>query len=348
MNNFKILLIGDASPQDRIIFYRNAFKRLGCEVEALNTKGIYKISFLNRVLNKFVFKAPVYFGTKNLNSMVVKKAIESKPNFILFFKPTYISSVSLLKIRSHDIKIFSWYPDDIFYSKNSSRSFYKSISLYDCHFSTKSFNVKELLDFGAKKAVFLPHAVDSDCHHPVEVSAVEKEQLGANIVFIGTYADDKRTDYLEKLCRDGYDIKIYGNGWHKHPKNSCLFKRGYIKFKDAYCEDSSKIFNASKIVLAFLRKHNRDVQTGRTYEIPACGAFMLHERTDEAKMLFEEGKEAEFFESYEELKKKVDFYLSHEEERKEIAKNGYVKASIPLFSYDNRVETIIKIYHLLS
>jgi len=344
MINFKILLVGDASPQDRIIFYRNAFKGLGCEVEILNTKGLYKISFLNRVLNRFILKTPVYFWTKNLNSIVVKKAIENNPDFILFFKPIYISPTSILKIKSRGIKIFSWYPDDIFYPKNSSNFFYKSIFLYDCHFSTKSFNVKELVDFGAKRAVFLPHAVDLSCHHPVEVSTVEKEQLGADIIFVGTYAEDKRTDYLERLCQDGYDIKIYGNGWRKHPKNSCLFLKKFIKFKDAYCEDSSKIFNASKIILAFLRKHNRDAQTGRTYEIPACGAFMLHERTDEAKAIFKEGKEADFFGSYEELKKKVDFYLSHEEKRREIAKNGYLKALTPPFSYDNRAEIIIKTY----
>ena len=342
MINLKILLVGDASPQDRIIFYRNAFKRLGCEVEILNTRGIYKVSFLNRVLNRFVFKTPIYFGTKKLNLTVIKKAEENKPDFILFFKPAYIYPSALLKIKSYGIKIFSWYPDDIFYSKNSSRFFYKSISLYDCHFSTKSFNIKELIDFGAKKAIFLPHAVDLSCHHPVKVSAAEKEQLGADIVFIGTYADDKRNDYLERLCQDGYDIKIYGNGWHKHPKNSCLFKKGFIKFKDAYCEDSSKIFNASKIILAFLRKHNRDAQTGRTYEIPACGAFMLHERTDEAMAIFEEGREVDFFESYEELKKKINFYLSHEEKRNEIARRGYFKTLTPDFSYDDRAKKLLR------
>ena len=88
---------------------------------------------------------------------------------------------------------------------------------------------------------------------------------------------------------------------------------------DDYC----KSLQAFKISLCFLRKMNFDRQTTRSVEIPACGGFMLAERTEEHLSMFKEGKEAAFFSSNIELLEKCRYFLNHEEERNLIAKNGF-------------------------
>jgi spore maturation protein CgeB len=85
----------------------------------------------------------------------------------------------------------------------------------------------------------------------------------------------------------------------------------------------------------------RDETTTRTYEIPACGGFMLHERSPELQGLFEEDKEVACFASGRELAEKIEYYLAHPEERKAIAAAGHARC-VPAYSYDHRVAQILR------
>ncbi|HZC22640.1 MAG TPA: glycosyltransferase, partial [Candidatus Binatia bacterium] len=57
------------------------------------------------------------------------------------------------------------------------------------------------------------------------------------------------------------------------------------------------------------------------------------DRTDEHQQFFEEGKEAEFFSSDEELLDKARFYCSHESARKTIAERGYRRCQESGYAY---------------
>jgi spore maturation protein CgeB len=344
----KILLVGVRDEfWSRTAAYSRAFKNLGCNTEILGLKHLYKISFFNRLVN-FILKlfniTPVFYGIKKLNINVLNTVNNYNPDLVFFLKPVYIKPQTLKEIKEKGIKIFSWHSDDMFYKPNASTYFYNSIPLYDCHFTTKSFNVPEVLKKEAQKAEFLPHAVDIEVHRPIEVPKETKEKLGADIVFIGTYANDKRVKYTEKLCEDGFNLKIYGNNWEKVSSDSCLHKRGCIQKKPMCGEDFCKVISSSKLILAFLRAHNRDVQTSRTYEIPACKGFMIHERTNEATNILKEGEEAEFFNDYQELKQKIDYYLKHPKEREKIAKNGYYRMQQDDVSYKARAKKVLETY----
>ena len=80
--------------------------------------------------------------------------------------------------------------------------------------------------------------------------------------------------------------------------------------------------SAAKICLGLLSKRFPETLTTRSFEIPACGTFLLGERTDDHCALFEEGVEAEFFASAEELTDKLRYYLSNPSQRAQIAAAG--------------------------
>jgi hypothetical protein len=60
----------------------------------------------------------------------------------------------------------------------------------------------------------------------------------------------------------------------------------------------------------------------RTFEATGCGAFLLTEHFDNLQRYFEPGKEIETFRDEKELIEKIDYYLSHPEQCRQIARRG--------------------------
>ncbi len=90
-----------------------------------------------------------------------------------------------------------------------------------------------------------------------------------------------------------------------------------------------KVFNLSKINLNMTM---RPIETGlplRCFDILGCGGFLMTNYQEEINDMFVIGQDLEAYSSLEELIDKCAYYLSHEDERAAIARNGYekVKAS---------------------
>lgn len=103
-----------------------------------------------------------------------------------------------------------------------------------------------------------------------------------------------------------------------------------------------KIFQASRINLNITM---RPIETGlslRVWDVLGCGGFLLTNYQSELPSYFEIGKDLDAYESQEELMEKVQYYLSHEEERVEIAIHGYEKTA-RLHSYENRLAEMLRI-----
>lgn len=105
-----------------------------------------------------------------------------------------------------------------------------------------------------------------------------------------------------------------------------------------------KIFHASRINLNMTM---RPIETGlslRIWDILGCGGFLLTNYQAEIPEYFEIGKDLETYESMEELEQKVQYYLTHEEERIEIALNGCEKVA----KYHTWTQRITEMLRVLS
>jgi spore maturation protein CgeB len=234
-----------------------------------------------------------------------------------------------------DARIVHYNPDDPFgdYGMSEFRTFMKAIPEYDVHLIPRKPNVAEYLDWGAKRVEqIVPFwGYDPTTHRKVTLDDDERRHFGAPVGFIGM-AEKERAGSITRLVREGFAVKVWGNRWPSYLDDADARKviAGPAQFGETY----AKIISSFDINLAFLRRQNRDEHTSRSVELPAAGAFMLAERTDEHLQLFEEGREAEFFDSDDELVEKVRYYGERPEERARIAEAGRQRAVRD--GYDNR------------
>ncbi|MDB6030290.1 MAG: hypothetical protein JWM16_628, partial [Verrucomicrobiales bacterium] len=176
-------------------------------------------------------------------------------------------------------------------------------------------------------------------HRPRVVSPEDRTRLGGAIGFIGDY-ESERALCMYFLAQNGLKVKVWGPNWQKCPFRHPNLE---IQYNGVWADDYVKAICSFEINLGFLRKVNRDLSTTRSLEIPACGGFFLAERTADHMALFKEGKEAEFFDSPEELLKKARFYLQNSEKRCEIAENGRRKCIESGYSYEHRLEETLEV-----
>lgn len=108
-------------------------------------------------------------------------------------------------------------------------------------------------------------------------------------------------------------------------------------------EGMPKVFKCSKINLNLTAKGIQSGAALRVYDVLGCGGFLISNYQAELAEQFKVGKEIVLFESEEDLLEKIDYYLRHEEERREIARNGYERVKRE-YSYQKRLEQMFQIY----
>ena len=102
-----------------------------------------------------------------------------------------------------------------------------------------------------------------------------------------------------------------------------------------------QIIKCSKINLNMT---NRPIKTGlplRIFDLMACGGFVLSNYQSEIPEIFVPDEDIVLYDSIPDMLAKIDYYLAHDDERKQIAKNGYEKVK-EYHSYDVRIVTMLK------
>lgn len=322
--------------------YVRAFNKYDINLSTFNLFPDYVNGLKSRLAG--LFKSIESSFIKKLNEYLVSFVDGLEPNAILVIKGAYLSpdSLRLLRLKHPCALLLCLNPDDPFNSNKgaSNNRIRESIKLYDIYITWSKNLVTKLKQYGANEVIYLPFAADPEIIYPVKLSNSDRTSFDSDVSFIGN-CDEERESWIYKVSKIVGEIncdlnfRLYGDGW-KNVSN--------VEIKDKVEGlELLKALSGSKINLNILRLQNKNSHNMRTFEIPASGGFMLHERSDEAMDFFKEGKEAEYFSTPDELLEKSEFYLKNDDLRKKISKAGYEKIFRAVYTYENMAKQLLSI-----
>ena len=358
----KILIAGDFHSQIHEQAFFHAFKRLGEDVHYFSWHDYFKgyTTYARNSESRSLSLRSIYYLAQNkylfgpvmqrLNTDLIDRCRQVKPDLVFVYRGTHVFPKTLGEMKRQGSIIFGYNNDDPFGEKPSAafwRHYMKGLVSYDWIFAYRHKNMADYGQKGLKNVSLLRSYYIKSRNYRLSPGQIT-DQYRSDVSFIGHYENDNRDAFLKFVFEQGIDLKIYGVLW----ENSPYFK-DFLRFQQTRAipylnEDYNLGLNNCKIALVFLSKINNDTYTRRCFEIPAARTFMLGEYTRDLASLFEEGVEAEFFRSKEELVDKIQYYLTHETKRQAIARAGYERLIKDGHEVTDRARQILKTYNALG
>lgn len=107
-----------------------------------------------------------------------------------------------------------------------------------------------------------------------------------------------------------------------------------------YYSEMPLVFKKSRINLNISLRSIKSGIPLRAFDIMGSGGFLLSNYQEDFLENFTPGEDFVYYESEQDLQQKIDYYLTHEAERKAIAKNGHDKVALA-HTYRDRVREML-------
>ncbi len=172
-----------------------------------------------------------------------------------------------------------------------------------------------------------------------ELEKSEDSLSDLNLIFSVTtlgfkIAQKQRRSILIELSKH-HDVSIYTNS-----NIQDLLRVNYRGSVD-YWSEMPKVFRNSKVNLNITIPNIKSGIPLRIYDILGAKGFCITNFQAELPMFFENEKQLVWYYNERDLKEKVDYYLSHDSEREQIAKNGYEYVKMHC-SYEQRIHELLE------
>ncbi len=231
---------------------------------------------------------------------------------------------------------FAWWIE----SEDGLAEAYAEAAHFQHYFFISQSGVEGARQRGLQQVSYLPHGVDPSVFQP---QAIERD---IDVGFVGFWSP-RRQRYLEAVLDVTRHVVIYGPRWWKNTWRLRRFWR-IVRGRAIHGDRLVHFYNRCKLVLNVTNwgEDGGPLRSGmnmRLFEVPATGRPLLTDRCRELDSSFLPGQELAVFDSPEELREQVQYYLEHAAAREAMAAAGRQRV-LASASYDLMIARICAAY----
>ncbi|MFX3632604.1 MAG: glycosyltransferase [Candidatus Pristimantibacillus sp.] len=282
----------------------------------------------------------------NSSDPVAEMAAAIRPDIVIVLDGLQFDVNQVIAMREKGIRTAIWFTDDPYYTDITATL----VPHYDVIFTLEKRCVEFYLQLGCPSVHYLPFCVLPSQFRPINPERNKRKE----ITFVGS-AYLNRVKYFNEAAAylASKNTLISGIWWDRLEQYELL--RNQIKLDNWMGpEDTSMTYNASKIVINMHRAHDDETFNSnklgiqaispnpRTFEISACAVLQLTDMREDLAAFYTPDVEIVTYSSPQEMVEKLDYYLHHEEERRDIAMRGMYR-TLREHTYANRIHTMLSI-----
>lgn len=273
-------------------------------------------------------------------------ALQTRPDLVLVLDGMDIPIEHIDAIRQAGIQTAIWLTDDPYYTDMT-----LDIVTHFDHVFTLELNCIDLYrQIGCASVHYLPFAAFTNHYFPITTPS----PLKRDVSFIGS-AYWNRVYFFNPIMPQLMSHNTVFNGiwWDRLPDYTSYGEKIELG-RWMSPPETNDVYNGTKIVINLHRSHEDDSVNNnhlkippaspnpRTFEIAASTTLQLTDARDDIARFYKPGVEIETYSSPQELLDKVEYYLTHEKERREIALRG-LERTLKDHTYGKRINEMLTI-----
>jgi glycosyltransferase involved in cell wall biosynthesis len=198
--------------------------------------------------------------------------------------------------------------------------------LYHSPAYSRDIDMREKLQYvGAKRVDFWPLAVWDAAFDQTETEETTfARKRDVDVVFVGAPYRNKLPAFARVKKALGKRLAMYGfSSKHNLYFNARYGMPGWVNGPIPFGREFIDLYQRAKIGFNVHNRGDYTVGSYRMFELPANGVMQISDGGRHLGAFFEEGREIVGYRDVDDMIDKIRYYLDHDDERVEIARNAY-------------------------